>query len=80
MEILMDASNGRAGPFSNQTAVGNGTFWQMVCNLQKSRLGGIGVGGLLEGEPRSSPQARPQTGIFRAAIRAGPGCSCKLDV
>ena len=37
--------------------VGNETEWQMVMNLQKSRLGGIGVGGLMEGEPRSSPSA-----------------------
>ena len=29
----------------------------MVCNLTKSRLGGIGTGGLLEGEPRSSSKA-----------------------
>ena len=26
----------------------------MVCNLTKSRLGGVGAGGLLEGEPRRS--------------------------
>ena len=31
--------------------------WQMVCNLTKSRLRGIGVGGLLEGEPRSDERA-----------------------
>ena len=29
----------------------------MVCNLTKSRLHGIGTGGLLEGEPRSKPEA-----------------------
>ena len=29
----------------------------MVCNLTKSRKGGIGVGGLLEGEPRSDLSA-----------------------
>lgn len=37
--------------------LGNGTLWQMVMNLGKSRLGGVGLGGLLEGEPRSSLQA-----------------------
>jgi SSS family solute:Na+ symporter len=29
----------------------------MVCNLTKSRKGGVGVGGLLEGEPRTSEAA-----------------------
>jgi SSS family solute:Na+ symporter len=29
----------------------------MVCNLTKSRKGGVGVGGLLEGEPRRDPRA-----------------------
>ncbi len=28
--------------------------WQLVINAEKSRLGGLGVGGLLEGEPRTS--------------------------
>ena len=37
--------------------VGNETEWQMVLNLAKSRLGGVGVGGLLEGEPRDSLSA-----------------------
>ncbi len=27
--------------------------WQMVCNATKSRLGGVGKGGLMEGEPRA---------------------------
>jgi len=42
---------------SNEGAAGNGSSWQMVCNLTKSRKGGIGTGGLLEGEPRTDPQA-----------------------
>jgi SSS family solute:Na+ symporter len=49
MEILLNASNEWTG---NEGARGNGTSWQMVANLTKSRLGGVGVGGLLEGEPR----------------------------
>jgi SSS family solute:Na+ symporter len=49
MEILLNASNEWSG---NEGARGNGTSWQMVVNLTKSRLGGVGVGGLLEGEPR----------------------------
>jgi SSS family solute:Na+ symporter len=49
MEILMNAANTWSG---NESAAGNGSSWQMVCNLTKSRKGGIGTGGLLEGEPR----------------------------
>lgn len=54
MELLINASNHWTG---DEGAAGNGSSWQMVCNLTKSRKGGIGVGGLLEGEPRSKQQA-----------------------
>jgi SSS family solute:Na+ symporter len=54
MEILLNASNKWTG---NESAAGTGSSWQMVCNLTKSRAGGIGTGGLLEGEPRSVPAA-----------------------
>lgn len=54
MELLINAANRWEG---KENAAGNGTSWQMVCNLTKSRLGGIGVGGLLEGEPRSKKEA-----------------------
>ena len=54
MELLINAANKFAG---HENAAGNGSSWQMVCNLTKSRLGGIGKGGLLEGEPRSSAAA-----------------------
>ena len=36
---------------------GNGHSWQMVASTHKSRAGGIGTGGMLEGEPRSSDAA-----------------------
>ncbi len=49
MELLINATNSWK---DNEDSAGNGTSWQMVCNLTKSRKGGIGVGGLLEGEPR----------------------------
>ena len=49
MEILLNASNTFKG---DESVAGNGQSWQMVCNLTKSRAGGIGVGGILEGEPR----------------------------
>jgi SSS family solute:Na+ symporter len=54
MELLINASNHWSG---NENAAGNGSSWQMVCNLTKSRKGGVGKGGLLEGEPRSSSSA-----------------------
>lgn len=54
MELLINATNRWTG---NENAAGNGASWQMVCNLTKSRKGGVGVGGILEGEPRSSEQA-----------------------
>lgn len=54
MELLINATNRWSG---TEGAAGNGASWQMVCNLTKSRKGGIGVGGLLEGEPRSRPEA-----------------------
>lgn len=59
-------------------AEGNGRSWQMVVNLTKSRLGGVGVGGLLEGEPRSKQAAWDQyqewilTGAMEAAARPKP--------
>ena len=55
LEILINANNSWSSV--NQTVTGDGRSWQMVMNLHKSRLGGIGVGGLLEGEPRSSTAA-----------------------
>jgi SSS family solute:Na+ symporter len=54
MEILINAANTWEG---DENASGSGHSWQMVCNLTKSRLGGIGTGGLLEGEPRVKPEA-----------------------
>jgi SSS family solute:Na+ symporter len=54
MELLMNATNHWVG---NEDSAGNGSSWQMVCNLTKSRKNGVGVGGLLEGEPRSVESA-----------------------
>ena len=54
MEILINARYAWQG---NESAAGNGASFQMVCNLTKSRLGGIGKGGVVEGEPRSKPEA-----------------------
>lgn len=70
-ELLINARGTWANP--NDTAVGNGTSWQMVVNTGKSRLGGMGVGGLLEGEPRSSDDAWATYGawIRSGAMRAG---------
>ena len=54
MELLINAANRW---MANENAAGDGSSWQMVCNLTKSRLGGVGKGGLLEGEPRRNPRA-----------------------
>lgn len=54
MELLINATNRWKG---EENAAGDGSSWQMVCNLTKSRKGGVGVGGLLEGEPRVSAAA-----------------------
>jgi SSS family solute:Na+ symporter len=54
MELLINPSNEWKG---NENAAGNGFSWQMVCNLTKSRTGGVGTGGLIEGEPRRDPRA-----------------------
>jgi SSS family solute:Na+ symporter len=54
MEILINADNRWEG---DEQAAGDGRSWQMVCNLTKSRIGGVGEGGLMEGEPRSSAEA-----------------------
>jgi SSS family solute:Na+ symporter len=54
MELLINATNKWTG---SENAAGNGMSWQMVCNLTKSRKGGVGKGGLLEGEPRKSQSA-----------------------
>jgi SSS family solute:Na+ symporter len=70
-----------AGPkwTGEESAAGNGFSWQMVVNLTKSRLGGVGKGGLLEGEPRSDPKAWDtyrrwiETGAMEAAAVPWPG-------
>ena len=75
MELLMNASNKWEG---NEGARGDGSSWQMVCNLTKSRLGGVGKGGLLEGEPRSKTSAWETyqkwilTGAQQAAAKPKP--------
>jgi hypothetical protein len=75
MELLINASNKWVG---HEGAAGSGASWQMVCNLTKSRLGGIGKGGLLEGEPRSKLSAWNtyrrwiETGAQQAVARRKP--------
>ena len=63
VELLINASNTWSGneeqsPDRSSSGTvynaGDGSSWQMVCNLTKSRLGGIGVGGLIEGEQRNN--------------------------
>ncbi len=74
MELLINATNKWKG---NENAAGDGTSWQMVVNLTKSRLGGVGNGGLLEGEPRSAESAWNtyrkwiEAGAMEAAVKPG---------
>jgi SSS family solute:Na+ symporter len=76
MELLINAPKTWQG---EEDAAGDGSSWQMVCNLTKSRLGGIGIGGLLEGEPRSKPAAWDtyqrwiKAGAQKAVAKAKPG-------
>ncbi|MBI4874441.1 MAG: hypothetical protein HY822_07400 [Acidobacteria bacterium] len=76
IEILMNPAHRWKG---EEGAAGDGSSWQMVVNLTKSRLGGVGQGGLLEGEPRSDPKAWAtyrrwiETGAMEAAARVRPG-------
>lgn len=53
-EILINASNRWTG---EESAAGNGSSWQMVCNLTKSQKDGTRAGGILAGEPRRSAAA-----------------------
>jgi len=75
MEILLFAGE---SPL-RLDAEGNGTSWQMVCNLTKSRAGGVGAGGILEGEPRSRAAAWEtyrkwiEDGAQQCAARPKPG-------
>lgn len=76
MEILINATNRWTG---NESAAGNGQSWQMVCNLTKSRKGGVGTGGLLEGEPRRDREAWAtyrrwiETGAQQCVAKRSPG-------
>ncbi len=74
IELLINATNRWAG---NESVAGDGTSWQMVCNATKSRAGGIGRGGLLEGEPRSSQSAWDTYG--RWIRRGAQECAVKLN-
>ena len=76
MELLINASNEWTG---NEDTRGDGSSWHMVVNLTKSRLGGVGHGGLLEGEPRKNDKAWNtyrkwiETGAMDAAVKVKPG-------
>ena len=75
MELLINAANKWTG---DESAAGDGSSWQMVVNLTKSRLGGVGIGGLLEGEPRKDLKAWEtyrkwiETGAMEAAAKKKP--------
>ena len=76
IELMVNASNHwNAG----QTAAGDGSSWDVFCNLSKSRKGGVGHGGLLEGEPRSNQRAWNTyqqwivSGAQQTAVKVKPG-------
>ena len=56
IEILVNAQPGWT---PSGVIAGNASQWQMCVNTAKSRLGGLGVPGLIEAEPRESPSAWP---------------------
>lgn len=70
LEVLLNA---RGAPAPGATPAGAVGSWQLVVNSGKSRLGGVGVAGLLEGEPRSSATAWDTYSdwIFSRAAQAG---------
>jgi solute:Na+ symporter, SSS family len=76
MELLINAPNKWV---ANENSAGNGMSWQMVCNLTKSRKGGVGTGGLLEGEPRVQESAWNtyrkwiESGAQEAVAKVKPG-------
>ncbi len=76
MELLINVPNKWV---ADEGAAGDGSSWQMVCNLTKSRKGGIGIGGLLEGEPRTKQTAWDtyrrwiDTGAQQAVAKPKPG-------
>ena len=75
MEILINATNTYTTPEEN--AAGNGQSWQMVCNLTKSRLGGVGKGGLRKASPggNSLPGTTIRSGSLRTPWTAPPSRS-----
>ena len=70
IELLLNAPNTWSSPEEAPSGVPG--VWQMAINAQKSRLGGMGVGGLLEGEPLSSDTAwgNMQEWIYSRAMEA----------
>ena len=65
---------------ASDSATGTPGDWQIVINAAKSRLGGIGVGGLLEGEPRSSVTAWDNYGEWIYSHAAEAATSIQLNV
>lgn len=56
IEIFLNPQNQWNSTTKKETK-GDGASWKVVCSSYKSRLGGVGVAGLMEGEPRSSSYA-----------------------
>ena len=77
LELMINAAY-RWSQEDEQDNAGDGTSWQVVCNLTKSRLGGVGKGGLLEGEERKNARAWPnhtawiRSGAMQAVAKPAP--------
>ena len=71
VEIMMNSTFSWSG---NETCAGDGRSWQVVCSTHKSTLGGLGVGGLMAGEPRTASawghyESWAQNGDMQVAVR-----------
>jgi solute:Na+ symporter, SSS family len=77
VELMVNASH-RWDPRDGVPNNGDGSSWQMVASTHKSRLGGLGRGGLMEGEERKNPRAWAtyqrwiRSGAMQAAVRLRP--------
>jgi SSS family solute:Na+ symporter len=71
VEIMMNAMYAWSG---EQSCHGDGRSWQVVCSTHKSTRGGLGVGGLMAGEPRTAAawglyERWARNGDMAAAVR-----------
>ncbi|OHB54035.1 MAG: hypothetical protein A2Y12_13050 [Planctomycetes bacterium GWF2_42_9] len=77
VELCINADN-MWSTKDNTYNTGDGRSWQIVCNLTKSLIGGLGKGGLIQGEQRDNPVAWPnyekwiRSGAMKAVAKPNP--------